>query len=101
MIGLLSLSEIYHDGQTTSTGIGKKIREIELEEYRNLARSWRDLNGKDSVKMIGGEERRIIWAYIDADRWASALKSCEYDGRFEGAGGQVVGEGGFAFLRFQ
>lgn len=74
-VALVALSEVNHGGQVTSTGIGKKIKEIELENFRNLARRWRDLKGEDNTE-IGGE--RVIWAWIEADRWESALKKCEF-----------------------
>ncbi|KAE8238684.1 hypothetical protein A4X06_0g8663 [Tilletia controversa] len=98
LVVLASLSDIHHGSVVAGTGTGAQLRDAEQAALLQLARKWRleeDIRGTavdgevaddkvDAAKVgkkgnTGGRRgRKVIWAWIDADRWAKALK--EYYG---------------------
>ncbi|KAL9936207.1 hypothetical protein V8E36_005049 [Tilletia maclaganii] len=107
LVVLAALSDIHHGGIVAGTGSGARVRDAEERALLELARKWRSEQGPRE-SMIDGEaggpqlgqervgdgpaaaaakaggkkgkprSRKIIWAWIDADRWAKALR--EYYG---------------------
>ncbi|KAE8214915.1 hypothetical protein CF327_g1740 [Tilletia walkeri] len=95
LVVLASLSDIHHGGVIAATGSGAHLRDAEEGALLQLARKWRlqeNIRGspvdgemkedgagaKKGKKGKKGRSRKVIWAWIDADRWAKALK--EYYG---------------------
>lgn len=60
-----AVSDVYHGGNVVETGSGSREREYELTIFRKLASDWRSQSRAE----------QILFAWIDADRWATAVKS--------------------------
>lgn len=73
---LAALSDINHEGSTLSTGSGAAVRDAELATLRELANMAHGVPGGVSASPHK-DAARVIFAFIDADRWASALRKCE------------------------
>lgn len=75
---LAALSDVHHNGRTQSTGSGSQLRDEELQAVRTLALAWRqrDRAQTDGTSQQESEQRqgKVIFAWIDADRWATAIK---------------------------
>ncbi|KAK0565333.1 hypothetical protein OC861_003807 [Tilletia horrida] len=102
LVVLAGLSDIRHAGVISATGSGAHLRDLEEEALLKLAQRWRTeqdahssgggdqnaaVDGEVVGALIGGKKvvssskarsRRVIWAWIDADRWARAIR--EYYG---------------------
>ncbi|CEH13463.1 Thioredoxin/protein disulfide isomerase [Ceraceosorus bombacis] len=69
---LAALSDLHHDGTTLGTGSGSAVRDGELLALKQLALAARtapsdtDRGGNPGVP-------EVLFAWIDADRWASAI----------------------------
>lgn len=82
---LALLSDQHHDGATWPVGSGSARREAELASVKRMAMAWREsgstfkwYNSRDSGNQTkytsnGG----LIWGWIDADRWKTAVQKCE------------------------
>lgn len=77
---LAALSDVHHSGRQQGTGTGATLRDAEVQALRELALKWRERHGATESTQANADKRRpqkVLFAWIDADRWASALKKCE------------------------
>ena len=70
MVVLAALSDVHHGGNVIGTGSGSQEREYELKQLVQIAKNWRAAP-RPKVKDT------LLFAWIDADRWAKAVKTCE------------------------
>lgn len=74
---LAALSDVHHSGSVLSTGTGASLRDEELEAMRELAKGWRERGGGGAegtaAEATRQRQERVLFAWIDADRWASAI----------------------------
>ncbi|KDN48212.1 thioredoxin-domain-containing protein [Tilletiaria anomala UBC 951] len=68
LVVLAALSDVHHGGNVVGTGSGSEERALELKLFEKLARKWRS-SSHPKVK------EKILFAWIDADRWATAIKT--------------------------
>ncbi|KAK0532125.1 hypothetical protein OC834_002721 [Tilletia horrida] len=98
LVVLAALSDIHHGGVVAATGSGARLRDAEERALLDLAQRWRreqetrgsatdgEVSADAAAAIVAGSKgqkgkgrsRKVIWAWIDADRWAKALK--EYYG---------------------
>ncbi|SPO40477.1 related to Pig2 - related to protein disulfide isomerase [Pseudozyma flocculosa] len=63
-----ALSDVHHHGrQSTDVVEGTKERDRELMAVRSLSLGWRE-------NLAAKSPAKVIWAWIDADRWATQLR---------------------------
>lgn len=62
---LAAVSDVHHGGNVVETGSGSLEREYELANFRHLVEEWYSVSHKG----------RVFFAWIDADRWATAMKA--------------------------
>ncbi|PWN49566.1 thioredoxin-like protein [Violaceomyces palustris] len=68
LVVLAALSDLHHGGvSTTDSGIGARLRDEELRKIREIAAFSKTFHDAEIAE-------GLVWAWIDADRWASALK---------------------------
>ncbi len=68
LVVLAIVSDVYHGGNVVGTGSGTQERDLELKLFESIAMQWRN-----SPRPLVQE--KLIWAWIDADRWATAVKT--------------------------
>lgn len=78
---LAALSDVYHSGRRQGTGTGATMRDEELRSLKNLALAWRrKMEMEETRNTVGKHEdgkekgQHILFAWIDADRWATAIR---------------------------
>lgn len=71
LVVLAALSDEHHGGTAVPIGTGAQERDMELKTLRALALQWRNAP-RSAVK------EDILFAWLDADRFASFIKKSEY-----------------------
>lgn len=71
---LAALSDEHHSGSRLAIGSGAVLRERELESFRAFVSQWRKRSAQRGQK----DPHRVLFAWIDADRWATVVRKCEW-----------------------